>query len=77
MKRILKGSIFAVAGMLLLNACASGSSSVPISNTPEFKQGQHDGCTTANGDYVKNSEMFRSNMDYQNGWFYGRSKCNK
>ncbi|SFV54296.1 hypothetical protein MNB_SV-10-407 [hydrothermal vent metagenome] len=76
MKRIFTGMIGTV-GILLLSACTGGPSSVPVSHTPEFKQGQHDGCTTAGGTYVKNSKMFRSNMDYQNGWFYGRSKCNK
>ncbi|BAF72831.1 hypothetical protein [Sulfurovum sp. NBC37-1] len=76
MKRIITGTIIGTAGILFLNAC-TGSSMVPVSHTPEFKQGQHDGCTTASGNYVKNSEMFRNNMDYQNGWFHGRSKCNK
>ncbi|KYJ86259.1 hypothetical protein [Sulfurovum riftiae] len=74
MRQILMG--MTAVGVLMLNGC-TGSSATPVSNTPEFKQGQHDGCTTASGNYVKNSEMFRTNMDYQNGWFYGRKKCNK
>ena len=76
MKRIFTGLIGA-AGILILSACTGGSSAIPVSHTPEFIQGQNDGCRTADGEYVKNSEMFRTNMDYQNGWFYGRSKCNK
>jgi len=76
MKHMVRGLI-GTAGILFLSACTGGSSAMPVSHTPEFKKGQHDGCTTASGNYVKNSEMFRNNMDYQNGWFYGRSKCNK
>jgi len=69
-------AMIGVVGILFLSGC-TGSSAIPVSHTLEFKQGQHDGCTTAGGDYVKNSELFRTNMDYQNGWFYGRSTCNK
>jgi len=59
---------------LLFTACTSSTPVLP--NTPSFKQGNVDGCTTAKGNYTKNSEMFRGNTDYQDGWFYGRKNCN-
>jgi len=75
MKHIFLG-VTAAVSVLILSAC-TGASATPVSHTQEFKKGQEDGCMTANGNYVKNSEMFRNNTDYYNGWFYGRSKCNK
>jgi len=60
---------------LLFTACTS--SSLPVNaNTPSFKAGSQDGCATAGGAYTKNSDSFHSNKDYQDGWFYGRKKCN-
>ena len=60
---------------LLFTACTS--SSLPVNaQTPGFKAGSQDGCATANGAYTKNSNSFQNNKDYQDGWFYGRKKCN-
>jgi len=41
----------------------------------EYKKGIRDGCTTAKGDYRKSHSLFRTNEDYHNGWFLGRSRC--
>ena len=65
-----------VMGLLagLFTACTS--SEPRISNTPNFKVGQADGCTTAQGAYTKNSDSFQMDKEYQDGWFYGRKHCN-
>lgn len=73
MKRTIKiVMVAAVAG--LISGCAS--SEPRISNTPNFKSGQTDGCNTAQGAYTKNSALFKTDLEYQNGWFYGRKHCN-
>ena len=60
---------------LLFTACTS--SSLPVNaQTPSFKAGSQDGCSTAKGAYTKNSNSFQNNKDYKNGWFHGRKKCN-
>jgi hypothetical protein len=66
--------LFGITGLFLLIGCTSSAPSLP--DTPSFKQGQKDGCTTATGNYVKNSEAFDRDRDYQDGWFYGRKSCN-
>jgi len=74
MTRIIYISLIAAAS-LLFTACTS--SSLPVNaQTPSFKAGSQDGCATANGAYTKNSASFNNDKDYQNGWFYGRKKCN-
>jgi major membrane immunogen (membrane-anchored lipoprotein) len=74
MKKIITTSIF-VAASLLLAACTSSSIPAP-SQTPSFKAGSSDGCATASGTYTKNSDSFRNDKEYHDGWFYGRKKCN-
>ena len=66
------------ASLLLFSACTgSGSSSVNMSKqSPSFQNGAKAGCETAKGEYTKDHDAFKENMDYQNGWFYGRKKCN-
>jgi major membrane immunogen (membrane-anchored lipoprotein) len=67
--------IMIATALLLFTACSS--SNLPVNaQTPNFKLGSQDGCTTASGAYTKNSDSFRNNKDYQDGWFYGRKKCN-
>jgi len=61
---------------LLFVACSSSSSPVPV-ETSSFKQGSQDGCATSKGTYTKNSNSFNNNKDYNDGWFYGRRKCNR
>ena len=73
MKKIFNASLI-VATLLLLTACTSSEPVLP--NSPSFKQGNLDGCATAKGEYTKNSEMFKADADYQDGWFYGRKHCN-
>lgn len=56
-------------------ACKGAAPKLPKS--PHFQQGYNHGCTTAKGDYRKDSKAFRNNADYYNGWFYGRKHCNQ
>ncbi len=64
------------AVLLLLTACTSSNLTAPV-ETSSFKQGSQDGCRTAEGTYTKNSNTFNNNRDYNDGWFYGRRKCNR
>lgn len=73
MKKIFYPSLL-VSMILALSACTNSAPTLP--DTPGFKQGHHDGCSTAKGTYTKNSELFRNDADYQDGWFYGRKHCN-
>jgi len=73
MKPLLNLSLIAMTP-LLFTACTSSAPVLPDSRS--FKQGNNDGCTTAKGEYTKNSEMFKGSADYQDGWFYGRKHCN-
>ncbi len=66
----------ATASVLFFSACTGAASTPMPSQTPDFKAGMNDGCSTATGEYMKNSDMFRSNNEYHEGWFYGRKKCN-
>jgi len=75
MKRIFLTAV-ALTGIWFFTGCTASSASIPGQQTPDFKTGMHDGCTTATGEYTKNSEMFRNNPQYHEGWFYGRKKCN-
>lgn len=60
---------------LVLTACTS-SSATPMVKSPSFESGEKDGCSTASGAYTKNSDAFKMDADYKNGWFYGRKNCN-
>ena len=73
MKILLKISLV-LTTIFLITACTSSEPVLP--DTPSFKKGNQDGCTTAQGTYTKNSELFRNDADYQDGWFYGRRHCN-
>ena len=44
-------------------------------NSYGYKKGLRDGCTTAKGKYNKNHSQFRNNVNYHDGWFEGRRKC--
>jgi len=60
---------------MFLGACTS--SDIPlVPKSPMYTSGKTDGCSTANGTYTKNSENFRNDVDYQEGWFAGRKNCN-
>ena len=74
MKRIIKISFFTTAS-LLFTACTSSGIFTPT-ESPSFKLGVEDGCATATGTYTKNSDSFKNDPDYVEGWFSGRKKCN-
>jgi len=73
MKTLLNLSLITITS-LLFTACTSSAPVLP--DSPSFKQGKQDGCTTATGDYTKDSDTFKIDTDYKNGWFYGRKNCN-
>ena len=74
MKQIIQIS-FILGTTLLFTAC--GTNATPeIARSADFKVGQKEGCTTASGEYTKNSTLFNENKEYRNGWFYGRKHCN-
>ena len=60
--------------LFLFTACTSSAPVLP--DTPSFKKGKLDGCSTATGEYTKDSDAFKGDTDYKNGWFYGRKNCN-
>jgi hypothetical protein len=68
---------FAIA--LLLGGCAGavrGTGPVaPSNDDPNYRAGYRDGCATAHGEYTKESELFRNDKHYYDGWFAGRSAC--
>ena len=75
MKKIITVSLIAGAA-IVLSACTSSSGVNMNNKSLSFQNGAKAGCATANGEYTKNHEAFNSDMEYQNGWFYGRQKCN-
>jgi hypothetical protein len=75
MTRIINVSLIA-ATSLLFTACTSSNTPAPVVQSPSFKLGAQDGCTTASGAYTKNSEAFNNDKEYQNGWYAGRKNCN-
>ncbi len=72
------------ATLLLLAGCMTkaptpSQSTIPTMDMSKksdaFKKGAKDGCNTAHGNYSKDSKLFKSNKDYHDGWFAGRSFC--
>jgi len=61
--------------MIILTGCSQEPAFTPT-HTKIFQQGYKDGCKTANGIYTKNHKLFNNNLDYHEGWFSGRKKCN-
>jgi len=47
----------------------------PPNSDPNFQAGYQDGCTTAHGEYKKDSKLFNADKNYYDGWFAGRSAC--
>ena len=65
------------ASALLFTACTSSGNSIDMDKqSPSFQNGANAGCETAKGAYTKDHTAFKSDIEYQNGWFYGRKKCN-
>jgi hypothetical protein len=72
----------AAALLLALSGCGSsalsGSASpaTPAADSdPNYRAGYQDGCTTAHGEYKKDSKLFNADKNYYDGWFAGRSAC--
>ncbi len=74
MKRVFKLWMIMVLP-LLFTACTNSTLPV-VHKSPSFQNGESDGCATANGTYTKDSEAFRADKEYQDGWFFGRRQCN-
>jgi hypothetical protein len=72
MKNPLPFVLFSLLAFLFLGGCGTP----PEPQSPAYIHGKHDGCETAKGLYTKNSHLFRSDPDYENGWFAGRRECN-
>jgi len=75
MKKIVTLALM-VSMPIMFTACTSSSGASIENKSPSFQNGAKAGCATANGEYTKNHEAFNSDMEYQNGWFHGRQKCN-
>ncbi len=83
-----KSLVLLTGSLLLFNACG-GIRHVPESQggfyysgiyfgknfSETLKEGTRDGCKTAKGHYTKNHMLFKSDKDYNDGWFLGRSRC--
>ena len=88
---MIKGSLTSlfIVGTTLLVLQSCGSSKVSAAQggfthsgiyfgkhfPPNYQQGIVDGCTTAKGYYKKSHTLFNRSIDYNNGWFLGRSRC--
>lgn len=40
-----------------------------------FHSGMNDGCSTAKGKYIKDSDLYNNDPQYKEGWFHGRRQC--
>jgi hypothetical protein len=76
MKKILTLGLIA-ASAVLFSACTSSSSGINMDEqTAGFQNGASAGCETAKGAFTKDYTAWKNDIQYQNGWFYGRKKCN-
>ena len=73
MKKMINIALIATVS-ILFTACTS--SYVPLVKSPSFKMGENDGCSTATGEYTKNSAAFDQDKEYKDGWYAGRKNCN-
>jgi len=80
MKRFITG-LGALALAVGLSGCggsmlvAPSPTTPPANSDPNFQAGYQDGCTTAHGEYTKDSKLFNADKNYYDGWFAGRSAC--
>ena len=78
-KKILYSSLLIVA--VLGSGCADKSKvhkkrrTTVDKNNIEYKIGTNDGCKTAKGTYTKDHAKFKVDLDYHEGWFNGRQRC--
>jgi len=68
--------IILIIDIFLLAGCSTTPPLISKQNKV-FQKGYSDGCTTANGTYMKNHKLFNNYIDYANGWFQGRKECRK
>jgi len=73
-KKIVTVSLI-ITSTLFFSACTSSGVDM-AKQTPSFQDGATAGCETAKGAYTKDSTAWNNGTDYQEGWFYGRKKCN-
>ncbi len=60
---------------IILNQGCNHQPSFEPQNISIYKRGYQDGCKTAHGNYSKSHTLFNNNLDYHEGWFTGRNKC--
>jgi len=81
--KIVVGSIVAI--ILIFSGCASKNhkksnkkiervADVDIESSA-YISGDRDGCATAKGTYTKSHSQFKNNLNYHEGWFNGRQRC--
>lgn len=83
--KILLTNVLIATGILLTACTSSGVSleNVYIYNdinfgsdrNSDFQHGVRDACRTADGDYTKNHNLFKTNESYRIGWEDGRLQC--
>ncbi|MBL0722102.1 MAG: hypothetical protein JJV88_05925 [Sulfurovum sp.] len=67
--------------LILMTGCSNKSKvsnerrTTVDTNNIEYRIGTEDGCETAKGNYTKDHSKFRVDLDYHEGWFNGRQKC--
>jgi len=70
----------------LMNACTSSGPSLTnayiynginfgSNRNVDFKYGVRDACRTADGNYIKDHELFKTSESYRVGWEDGRLQC--
>jgi len=69
-------SLLLIATSAFFFSACTGSGVDMAKQSPSFQNGATAGCETAKGAYTKDHTAFNADMEYQNGWFYGRKKCN-
>lgn len=76
-----RGRLTILSGLLTLglSGCMGLGEPAPTvtadTQSPAYQKGYSDGCATAHGEYRKESGLFRSDRNYYEGWFAGRSGC--
>lgn len=60
---------------ILFTSCSSQKQVDLNAKSNIYKQAVTDGCMTAEGNYTKNHKVFINNVDYHEGWFFGRHYC--
>jgi hypothetical protein len=83
LKFLILGIVIFLLGCAPKNPTPMDLASTPVpkvdltNKSQDFKDGYRDGCQTAQGNYTKDSSRFKSNPEYNEGWFAGRSSCHQ